>query len=279
MLRFLIDIGPNCWRLARVAATFRRTGAMERVLSSLGAPRRLSAPLMFITSPGLLLGLKGDESLPPVARAINALGPAYIKLGQILSTRPDVIGAELAADMRHLQDKLPPFSMEAARATVREELERDVSEIFAEFGPPVAAASIAQVHQAVELESGRKLAVKILRPGIERQFRKDISAFYMIARIIELIAPQARRLRPLAVVDHFRGVVMAEMDLRLEASAASEFAENVKNDPGFRVPEIIWPHTARRVMTAGWVEGAPMGEPETLAAAGHDLVELAERVI
>lgn len=101
----------------------------------------------------------------------------------------------------------------------------------------------------------------------------------MIARIMEWAAPQAKRLRPRAVVDHFEGVVAAEMDLRLEASAASEFADNVKDDEGFRVPDIIWPLSARRVMTAGWVEGVPIGEPEALAAAGHDLVGLAERVI
>ncbi|MFV0473562.1 MAG: 2-polyprenylphenol 6-hydroxylase [Pikeienuella sp.] len=279
MLRFLLEIGPNCWRLARVAATFRRTGAMARVLEAAALPARISVPLMIVTAPGLLVGKKGDASLPPVARAINALGPAYIKLGQILSTRPDVIGAALARDMRNLQDKLPPFPMEAARRAVRESLDRDVEEIFEGFGPPVAAASIAQVHPATERATGRKVAVKILRPDIERQFRKDIAAFYMIARIMEWVAPQAKRLRPRAVVDHFHGVVTAEMDLRLEASAASEFADNVKDDEGFRVPEVIWPLSARRVMTAGWVEGAPIGEPETLAAAGHDLVALAERVI
>lgn len=134
MLRFLLELGPNLWRLARVAATFRKTGAMERVLEAAGAPRRLSAPLMFITAPGLIVGMKGDASLP-VARAINALGPAYIKLGQILSTRPDVIGPELARDMRTLQDKLPPFPMAEARKAVRDALGREVEEIFAEFAP------------------------------------------------------------------------------------------------------------------------------------------------
>ncbi|WP_340107176.1 2-polyprenylphenol 6-hydroxylase [Pikeienuella sp. HZG-20] len=279
MLRFLLEVGPNLWRLARVAATFRKTGAMERVLDAAGAPRRVSTPLMIITAPGLLVGMRGDPSLPPVARAINALGPAYIKLGQILSTRPDVIGADLAVDMRNLQDKLPPFSMQEARRAVRDALDREVEEIFSEFGPPVAAASIAQVHPAIDRETGRKVAVKILRPEIEKQFRKDIAAFHMIARVMEWVTPQAKRLRPRAVVAHFEGVVAQEMDLRLEASAASEFADNVKDDPGFKVPEIIWPLSARRVMTASWVEGISIGEPEALAAAGHDLVGLAERVI
>ncbi|MEX2519859.1 MAG: 2-polyprenylphenol 6-hydroxylase [Paracoccaceae bacterium] len=279
MLRFLLEAGPNTWRLARVAATFRKTGAMEKVLEAFDAPARLRIPLMIVTAPGLLVGERGDSSLPPVARAINALGPAYIKLGQILSTRPDVIGVDLARDMRTLQDALPPFPMAEARKAVRDALGRDVEELFEEFGPPVAAASIAQVHQAIDRETGRKVAVKILRPHIERQFRKDIAAFYMIAKLMELLDPRAKRLRPRAVVEHFEGVVTAEMDLRLEASAAAEFAHNVAGDPGFKVPEIIWPLSDRRVMTASWVDGLPMGDPEALAAAGHDLVALAERII
>ena len=279
MIRGLIEAGPNLWRLARVAATFRRTGALREVLKAFEAPKRVSIPVMIVTAPGLILGKKGDKSLPPVARAINALGPAYIKFGQILSTRPDVTGPELSRDLRTLQDALPPFPMEEARRAVKAALERDVEEIYEDFGPPVAAASIAQVHPAIDRETGAKVAVKILRPNIERQFRKDISAFYMIGRIMEALAPQARRLRPVDVVAHFEGVVTAEMDLRLEASAASEFRANVEGDEGFKVPEIVWPLSARRVMTAGWVEGQPIGEPEALAAAGHDLPRLAERVI
>ncbi|MFN3260350.1 MAG: 2-polyprenylphenol 6-hydroxylase [Pikeienuella sp.] len=279
MLRFLLQAGPNAWRLARVLATFRKTGAMAKVLEEFNAPARLRVPLMIVTAPGLLVGKSGDAGLPPVARAINALGPAYIKFGQILSTRPDVIGPNLARDMRTLQDALPPFPMEEARRAIREALDREVEEAFSEFGPPIAAASIAQVHPAIDRETGRKVAVKVLRPGIERQFRKDIAAFYMIARVLEWVAPQAKRLRPRAVVSHFEGVVTAEMDLRLEASAASEFAHNVKDDEGFLVPEIVWPLCDRRVMTASWVEGMPMGDPDGLRAAGHDLTALAERII
>lgn len=270
---------PNLWRLARVAATFRRTGALEKVIEAFDAPDRLAVAVRIVTAPGLLVGHRGDASLPPMARAINALGPAYIKFGQILSTRPDVIGADLAEDMRTLQDKLPPFTMEEAREAVRHALDADVEALFDDFRPPIAAASIAQVHPAIDRETGLKVAVKILRPGIERQFRKDISAFYMIAKTLELIAPQAKRLRPRAVVAHFEGVVMTEMDLRLEASAASEFHENLENDEGFRVPTIVWPLSGRRVMTASWVEGLPMGDPAALAAAGHDLTRLAERII
>lgn len=279
MLRGLLTAGPNLWRLARVAATFRRTGALSKVMEALEFPRRLAGPILAVTAPGLILGKKGDPGLPPVARAINALGPAYIKFGQILSTRPDVTGIELSRDLRTLQDKLPPFPMAEAKKAVRQSLGAETEAIFAEFGEPVAAASIAQVHRAIVRETGREVAVKILRPGVERRFRKDIRAFYMIARIMEWLAPAARRLRPIDVVAHFEGVVEAEMDLRLEASAASEFRDNVAEDEGFRVPEIIWPLSDRRVMTASWVEGLPIGDPEALAAAGHDLPRLGERVI
>ncbi|MEL6792631.1 MAG: AarF/UbiB family protein, partial [Pseudomonadota bacterium] len=171
----IFSVIPNTWRLARVLATFRKTGAMEKVMDAFEAPKRVRIPLMILTAPGLLVGKKGDPTLPPVARAINALGPAYIKFGQILSTRPDVIGPDLATDMRTLQDKLPPFSMEEAKKAIRQSLEREVDELFDDFQPPIAAASIAQVHPAFDKVTGQKVAVKILRPGIERQFRKDIA--------------------------------------------------------------------------------------------------------
>ena len=275
----MLRVIPNLWRLARVGATFARTGALSRILEEIDAPARLAVPLKILAFPAAPFGLKGDESLPPVPRAISALGPAYIKFGQILSTRPDIAGATLAKDLRILQDQLPPFSDAEARKAVREALDANVEDLFDDFEPPIAAASIAQVHPAIDKSTGQKVAVKILRPGIERQFNADIAAFYMIAGLVDRLSPAARRLRPRAIVDHFNGVVQMEMDLRLEASAASEFRENTLGDDGFEVPEIIWPLSARRVMTATWVEGSPMGDPERLADEGHDLPRLAERII
>lgn len=275
----MLSVIPNLWRLSRVVSTFARTGALKRVLEEFAPPPSVAIPVRVFGAIVSPFGLRGDPSLPPVARAIDALGPAYIKFGQILSTRADIIGPDLARDMRHLQDKLPPFPTAEARRAVKEALGRETDELFDDFGPPVAAASIAQVHPAIDRETGRKVAVKILRPGVERRFRKDISAFYMIADMVELLAPSARRLRPRAVVDHFNGVVTAEMDLRLEASAASEFRDNVKDDAGFVVPEIVWRLSERRVMTATWVEGTSIAEVEALEAEGHDLARLGERVI
>jgi ubiquinone biosynthesis protein len=217
--------------------------------------------------------------MPPAPRALTALGPAYIKFGQILSTRPDVVGNKLAVQMRVLQDKLPPFSMEEARAEILRELGQPVEALFSSFSEPVAAASLAQVHKAHLAETGDAVAVKVLRPGIERAFRRDIDAFYFAARTIELLSPSSRRLRPMDVITHFEGVVMGELDLRLESSAASEFAANTQNDTGFDVPKIRWHMSGRRVMTMDWVEGTNIGDNSALDAAGHNRRDLAARVL
>ncbi len=203
------------------------------------------------------LGLKGDLAQPPVTRALTALGPAYIKFGQIMSTRPDVVGDELAMQLQVLQDKLPPFPIEEAKATVEHELGRPVDVMFSSFSEPVAAASIAQVHKATLVGSGREVAVKVLRPGIEKAFRKDIDAFYFAANLIEKLSPASRRLHPTDVVAHFEGVVMGELDLRMETSAAAEFAANTEGDAGFQVPRVEWLLSGRRAMTLGWGEGIP----------------------
>jgi ubiquinone biosynthesis protein len=275
----VLGVPSNLWRLARVGATFARTGALKRIAQQLDLPPYAALVLRLVSAPIAPFGLKGDLDMPPVPRAISALGPAYIKFGQLLSTRPDVAGAELANELRVLQDRLAPFPVEAARATIESEFARPLDELFSEFGPPVAAASIAQVHPAVERATGRKVAVKVLRPGIERNFKRDIDAFYFIARTLELLLPSSRRLRPTAIVDHFNGVVTAEMDLRLEASSASEFRDNTADDPMFKVPAIAWDLSSRRVMTMEWVEGAPMGDNAALEAAGINLARLAERMI
>jgi ubiquinone biosynthesis protein len=275
----VIRTAANIWRLARVGATFARTGALKRILEAFDPPPYFHAVLRVATVPIAPFGLKGDVAMPAVPRAISALGPAYVKFGQILSTRPDVVGRELARELRVLQDRLPPFPSAQARASIEAELGRPVDELFEAFEPPVAAASIAQVHPAIERRSGRKVAVKVLRPGVERRFRTDIDAFYFIARTLETLLPASRRLRPTAVVAHFEGVVLAEMDLRLEAASASEFRDNTRDDPLFRVPQILWDLCGRRVMTMEWVEGAPMGDPERLAAMGVNLERLAEKII
>ena len=272
--------GPhNLWRLIRTGATFERTGAMRTVLVAMNAPPRLRLLARVLGWPFAFLGLKGDPDLPPVTRALTALGPAYIKFGQLLSTRPDIVGQELADQLRYLQDKLPPFDLAEARAMVASELGQPVATLFSEFSEPVAAASIAQVHKARIAETGQEVAVKVLRPGIERAFQRDIDAFYLAAGIIERLLPKTRRLRPTDVITHFESVVLGELDLRLETAAAAEFAANTERDAGFRVPRPIWHLSAKSVMTLGWAEGVPMGDNAAIDALGVDRTELGERVL
>lgn len=272
--------GPhNIIRLIRTGATLERTGAMKVVLDAFDAGPLLRITFRTLVWPFQWLGYKGDVTMPPAVRALTALGPAYIKFGQVLSTRPDVVGDELAVQLRVLQDKLPPFSMAEAKKAIQSELGSSFDTLFATFSEPVAAASLAQVHKAHLAETGEAVAVKILRPGIERAFRTDIDAFYFAARAIEVLSPASRRLRPMDVITHFEGVVMGELDLRLESSAAAEFATNTENDAGFQVPRVRWQLSGRRVMTMDWAEGTNIGINDALDAAGHDRAELATRVL
>ncbi|MEL6642526.1 MAG: 2-polyprenylphenol 6-hydroxylase [Pseudomonadota bacterium] len=272
--------GPhNIFRLIRTGATLERTGAMGVVLDAFDAPRPLRLVARILGWPFRWIGIKGDPALPPVTRALTALGPAYIKFGQILSTRPDVVGDELAMQLRVLQDKLPPFPVSVARRVIAAELEKPVETLFSEFSEPVAAASIAQVHKARLADTGEAVAVKVLRPGIERAFSKDIDAFYFAARMIETLSPASRRLRPMDVIAHFEGVVSGELDLRLETSSAAEFKANTEGDAGFQVPPVHWFLSSRRVMTLGWAEGIALGDVHEIRAAGHDTNALGERVL
>ncbi|WP_146592343.1 2-polyprenylphenol 6-hydroxylase [Puniceibacterium confluentis] len=272
--------GPhNIWRLIRTGATLERTGAMGVVLDAFEAPPSLRIAARVLGWPFKWLGYEGDPEMPPATRALTALGPAYIKFGQVLSTRPDLVGDELAVQLRVLQDKLPPFPVAEAKATVAHELGAPADTLFSSFSDPVAAASIAQVHKATIAATGEVVAVKVLRPGIEKAFRKDIDAFWLAATLIEWVSPGSRRLHPMDVIAHFEGVVMGELDLRLESAAASEFAANTGGDAGFTLPAVKWDLSARRVMTLGWAEGVPMGDNDAIEAAGHDRVALSERVL
>ncbi len=272
--------GPhNIWRLVRTGATFERSGAMQLALDALEAPTAIRIAARLLGWPFKWLGLKGDPSQPPVLRALVALGPAYIKFGQLMSTRPDVVGPKMAEELKVLQDSLPPFPLSEAIVEVERELKIKVSEAFSAFSEPVAAASLAQVHKAVIAETGQAVAVKVLRPGIEKAFMRDVDAFHFAARMVEVFAPSSRRLKPTGVIEHFEGIVRAELDLRSEASAGDEFAANTTEDKGFSVPALIWPLSARRVMTTEWVEGIPLGDVEALLATGLDPVEFSTRII
>ena len=272
--------GPhNIWRIIRTGATFERSGAMGVALQAVEAPRSLRIAARVFGLPFKIFGFKGDTDYPPVLRALTALGPAYIKFGQLLSTRPDIVGEKLADELKVLQDALPPFPQAQSISTIEAELGIKINERFSSFSEPIAAASLAQVHRATIKETGQIVAIKVLRPGIERAFLKDVDAFYFAARIIEMLSKSSRRLKPLAVIKHFEGIVREELDLRMEISAAAEFAANTQDDERFKVPSVFWEFSSRRVLTTEWVEGIPLGDIESLSNSGTNMVSLANVVM
>lgn len=269
----------NLYRLAHAGYVVARHGA--RVLppdAPLPAPVKLGARI----ATTVFGPRRRDGNEQKLSAALTALGPSYIKLGQFLATRDDLIGPELATDLALLQDRLPPFSIKEARDMVKEQLGEPVEALYESFGSPVAAASIAQVHRAsVRQPDGtlRDVAVKILRPGVESRFRKDLEAFRFAAETIEWAHEPSRRLRPTAVVDTLARSVAIEMDLRMEAAAISEMGENIAADEGFRVPTVDWQRSAQRVMTLAWIDGIPLSNLAALREAGHDLKALGQTLI
>ncbi|GGC65785.1 2-polyprenylphenol 6-hydroxylase [Chelatococcus reniformis] len=226
-------------------------------------------------------GAGADRGSGRVAAGLTRLGPSWVKLGQFMATRPDVVGVRIARELETLQDRMAPFPQAQAEAIIAQSFGRPFEQIFADFSGPVGAASIAQVHKArpVGLPNGDLVAVKVLRPGVRARFQRDLGAMRYAARAVERLVPSTRRLRPLEVVETLARSVTIEMDLRLEAAALSELAENTKGDPDFRVPRVEWSLTERDVMTSEWIDGVKLTDLGAVAAAGHDRVALARAII
>ena len=264
-------------RLGRAGFVFAREGVLALIdTTRLPLPARAAVRIArLIERPASTVAANR------LAAALTRLGPTYVKLGQFLATRPDVVGVALARDLETLQDKMAPFPQAAAERTLELAFERPLGDLVVCFGPPVAAASIAQVHRAEVLAAGsrRPVAIKVLRPGIERRFWADLDAFTFAARRAEQWSVEARRLRLIEVVETLRRTVTIEMDLRLEAAALSEMAENTRDDPDFRVPAVDWDLTARDVLTLEWIEATPLNERARLEARGFDLPALGRAVI
>lgn len=255
----------------------------EGVISALPVDDFSGLPALGHKVAGLLARkrAKSTSRSERISRAMNKLGPSYVKLGQFLATRPDIVGRDVAADLALLQDRLDFFPQVEAVQAIEGSLGRKVDDLYVSLDAPIAAASMAQVHPAHIMQNGapHKVAVKVIRPGVRQRFAHDLESFFMVARMQERHVPFTRRLRPVEVVETLSQTTRIEMDLRLEAAALSEIAENIKDDEGFRVPTVDWERTGRDVLTLEWIDGIKMSDTQALAAAGFHLKKLAEKLI
>ena len=210
-------------------------------------------------------------------RALEDLGPVFIKFGQMLSTRRDLMPTDIADELAKLQDDVPPFASEDAVALVESALGAPLPQLFAEFDrTPMASASVAQVHAAT-LHSGESVVVKIVRPGIEKVIRQDLALLYTLARLLQRYSPDGRRLRPVEVVSDYELTILDELDLQREAANTSQLRRNFEDSELIYVPEVHWDYTCHQVFVMERIKGVPVTDVEALRAAGTDMKLLAER--
>ncbi len=263
----------HIWRLLSWGRTLARHGALRGIERDPATPaqvRRLARIARFGTF---------QPREPDYSSAFTAIGPAAIKLGQSLATRPDLVGEAAANNLLDLQDSLPPVPFDQIRTVIEASFGAKLEALFASVDPdPVGSASIAQVHKGVTVD-GRTVAIKVLRPGIRRRFGRDIETYEWAAAHLEALGGEAVRLRPRLTIENFRRWTMRELDLRREAASASELAAAMKGYEGYCVPEIDWDRTNGSVLTLGWVEGIKISDIAALKAAGHDLPLLARRLV
>jgi ubiquinone biosynthesis protein len=236
--------------------------------------RLLARAVRLLAGPAARQGRPGER----LARSLERMGPVAIKLGQFLSTRADIFGVEFADDLGRLKDRLDPFPLDEARAAAASALGRPVEAVFAEFGEAVAAASLAQAHRA-RLADGRDVAVKVLRPRIERRVAADAKTLRAAARLVERIAPPARRLVPVLFAETVIRALELELDLRFEAAGADELRAVMAHDGFMRAPAVVWEAVARRVLTLEWAFGAPLSDAASLTQPGLDRRALADNLV
>src|SRR3546814_552095 len=263
----------HLWRFLKWGPLSVRHGSLTGIVKDTLAPlpgRRLARLARF--------GARWPKQ-PRYAEAFQAIGPAAIKLGQTLATRPDLVGEEAARNLLSLQDALPPVSFASIRLQDGPSLGQPCEGLFSLFDEtPIGAAAIAQVHHAITPD-GRHVAVKVLRPGIDRQFNRDIDTYEWAAAHLELLGGEASRLRPRQVIANMKRWTARELDLRREAASASELAESMVSEPGYVVPTIDWDRTSGRVLTLEWIDGIKISDREALIAAGHDVTAIAARLV
>ena len=216
-----------------------------------------------------------------LSSSLQSMGTTFIKLGQFLATRPDIIGESLSKQLEKLQDKLPPFPLSDAKAIIKSDLGDQMFNSILNISEPIAAASIAQVHKAQINDNGtiKDVAIKILRPEIKKIFNDEIDALMFFAFILESIVKKTKRLKLVEVTFLLKQITNHEMDLRFEAAAANEYAENTKNDMGFKVPNIYWNFTSENVMTLDWIDGNSIRETEMLESQNIDTGKIATDII
>ncbi|MDC0627967.1 2-polyprenylphenol 6-hydroxylase [Pelagibacteraceae bacterium] len=270
------------FQLFKIARKLSTSGAVETIdqMYTLPLPISLFFNLFSIGSSTLPKNIqkRPGENL---CEALQGMGTTFIKLGQFLATRPDIIGEEMAKNLEKLQDKVPAFDVYEAKEIIKREIGENQFKNIIEISEPIAAASIAQVHIAkIKNENQNKeVAIKILRPNIEKLFNEELDALMLFAYIVESSFTKAKRLKLIEVVHLLREITNIEMDLRFEAAAANELYENTKNDKGFNVPKIYWNYTTKKVLTLDKVNGISIREHEKLKKLGVDLKNLAENLI
>ena len=263
----------HIWRLLKWGRTLARHGALRGIERDPNTPQQVRR-LVRVARFGTV-----QPRVPDYSAAFQAIGPAAIKLGQTLATRPDLVGEEAAHNLLLLQDSLPPVPFEQIRREMERAYEQPLENLFAEIDPePVGSASIAQVHRGVTSD-GKHVAIKVLRPGIRERFARDIDTYEWAAAHLEALGGEARRLRPRLTIANFKRWTNRELDLRREAASASELAESMRGFEGYCIPSIDWDRTNGRVMTIEWIDGIKIGDVEALRAAGHDLPQLASRLV
>lgn len=257
---------PNLYRLVKLYYLFTDCELPENFL-----PQNRSSLI------GRVLRLKKNKN-KSFSEVLIQLGPSYIKLGQFLATRPDIIGGHFAIELSTLQDNLPTFPIDISKKIIEEDFNSDISDVFVEFNEPIAAASIAQVHTGLTPDN-QKVAIKVLRPNIEKKFNDDFKFFYFLSNLLEKLNSNLRRLKFTESIQTMERSVQMEMDLRLEAAAISEINSNMTDEDEYIIPKIFWEKTSKNILTIEWIDGISIRDTKYLEKKGYDLKDLARIII
>ena len=262
-------------RLRRIAKIVKVVGKYR--LDLLLNKEKLPLSIRVFLAPAIFFGRANGSRGERLRKALEELGPIFVKFGQLLSTRPDLVPEDISVELSSLQDNVPPFSSQLFKKNIELALDGSVDELFLSFEPdPLASASVAQVHAAV-LADGRDVVVKAVRPNIEKTIRKDIALLYTLARLVKTYSEDGERLHPLEVVKDYESVIIEELNLQSEGANASLLRHNFANSPMLHVPEIYWPYSNKDVLVMERIYGIPVTDIDRLEAAGVDFKLLAQR--